>query len=129
MAKYVGKVFKVPDRHLGIRGKGAHMIKITWYNPFKRLFYGRVITSLEDRKVLNSEERKYLHLQNYHKESENVFLLMKRNKYEKLRNGKITPIPVTKAKGLDVWSGYSERKRIHISKLKNKRPEKVVISK
>ena len=129
MAKYVGKVFKISDKHLGIRGKGAHMVKITWYNPFKRLFHGRVITSLEERKTLQNEDKKYLHLQSYHKESEDVFLLMKRNKYEKLRNGSITPIPVTKTKGLSVWSGYSQSKTIHISKLRNKRPENVEIKK
>ena len=129
MAKYVGKVFKIPDRQLGIRGNGAHMVKITWFNPFKKLFHGRVITSLEERKFLKKEDKKYLHLQNYHKESEDVFLIMKRSKYEKLRNGNIVPIPVTKVNGLSVWSGYSENKKIHISKIKNRRPEKIQIKK
>ena len=129
MAKYVGKIFKIPDKHLRLRGNGAHMVKITWYNPLKRIFYGRVITSLEERKVLTKEDKKFLHLQTYHREQDDVFLLLKRNKYEKIRNGNITPIPVTKAKGLSVWSGFSERKKIHISKLKNLHPEKVVIEK
>ena len=69
MAKYVGKIFKISDNKLGIHGTGAHMVKITWYNPIKRIFYGRVITSLEERKVLKPEDRKFLHLQNYHRES------------------------------------------------------------
>ena len=129
MAKYVGKVFKIPDRNLGIRGKGVHLVKIVWYNPFKRLFNGKVVTSLEERKVLTKEDKKNLHLRTYYKENNDTYVFIKRNKYERLRNGSIEPIPIGKTKGLSVWSGYSGNKKIHISLIKGKKPENVTIKK
>ena len=129
MAKYVGKVFKLPDRKLGIKGNGAHMVKITWYNPFKRVFHGRVITSLENRETISESEKKNLHLRTFHKESDSTYLFMNRSKYEKLRNGQIIPIPVHKASGLSVWSGYSGNRKIHIKTLKGQKALNIKIKK
>ena len=47
MAKFVGKIFKVSNNKIGIRNDGAHNVHVVWYNPFKRKFRCKVITSLE----------------------------------------------------------------------------------
>ena len=49
MAKYVGKIFKLNNAALKVKGTGTHYVHVQWYNPFKRLFYCRIITALEHK--------------------------------------------------------------------------------
>lgn len=118
MAKYVGKIFKVNDKDLKIRGNGSHFIHVTWYNPFKRKFRCKVITSLEDKKVLEGKQIKSSRLTPHVKRG-NIFNLFKKKKYNKLRNGHIQPIPITKTEGFDVWSGYDETRDLDLNTLKS----------
>lgn len=34
MAKYVGKIFKVNNRDLNIKGNSSHFVEVKWFNPF-----------------------------------------------------------------------------------------------
>ena len=52
MAKYVGKVFRVDNKTLKLKGRSAHYVHVKWYNPFTRMFKCRVLTSLENRQLL-----------------------------------------------------------------------------
>ena len=70
MAKYVGKIFRVNNKTLRIKGSGSHFVHVKWYNPFTHKFRCYVITSLEEKKVLSPGERNNLHIMAYHKENE-----------------------------------------------------------
>ena len=130
MAKYVGKVFKVDDKKLKIRGNGAHYVYVKWYNPFTRKFRCRVITSLENRKVIPERERhSVLSSNSYYPVDNNTYNIFSRHKYIKLRSGIIEPIPVNKMKGFDLWSGYSGTRDVHITALKGNEQEKLSIRK
>lgn len=120
MAKYVGKVFKVPNSRLGIRNKGAHYVHVTWYNPFKRIFRCKTITSLEMEKTLEGKQYIELRRTPYIKKegSTNTFYLFKREKYTSIRNGKLVPIPILKTKGLPLWSAYSKTVELSLSDLR-----------
>jgi len=85
MAKYVGKIFRVSNKALKIKGKGTHYVHVKWYNPFTRKFRCKVITSLEEEKKLTNRNREILKTSPFHKKSEKVFTVFSRNKYEKLR--------------------------------------------
>ena len=105
MAKYVGKVFSVPNNKLGLRRSGTHYVHVKWYNPFKKLFFCRIMTSLEEKKKLgdltnDDKEKRIIRMRNGN------FHVFEEQKYDRLRNGDITPIPVGKVEGSDVWSGY-----------------------
>lgn len=131
MAKFVGKIFKVSNNKLGIRNDGAHFVHVTWYNPFKRKFRCKVITSLESEKELNGKDLKQLKTTPYVKKrgSKNVFRLFKRNKYGKVRKGEIIPIPENKLKGFNVWSGYQNTVELFVSELKQAKiqPDKKIL--
>ncbi len=118
MAKYVGKIFKVNDKDLKIRGNGSHFVHVTWYNPFKRRFRCKVITSLEDIKTLEGKQIKNSRLTPHVKRG-NIFNLFKKKKYNKLRSGVIQPIPIDKTIGFDVWSGYDETRDLELKVMKN----------
>ena len=118
MAKYVGKIFRVNNKILRIKGSGSHFVHVKWYNPFTHKFRCHIITSLEEKKVLTRDKRNNLHIMSYHKENENTYCIFNRKKYEDLRSGKITPIPVSCANGLTVWSGYQDRRNLHIATLR-----------
>ena len=60
MAKYVGKIFKVNNQKLNIRGKGYHFVHVKWFNPVTRKFRCRVITSLEDEHAKSNIEKDVL---------------------------------------------------------------------
>ena len=51
MARYVGKVLSVPNNGLGLRRSGTHYVHVRWYNPFKKSFWCRIMTSLEQKKT------------------------------------------------------------------------------
>ena len=125
MAKFVGKIFKVANNKLGIRTSGAHNVHVVWYNPFKRKFRCKVITSLETEKELKGKQYKELKRTPYIKKrgTKNTFYLFKLNKYAKVRNGALTPIPVTKTSGLPLWSAYSETVELNVNDLKKSRAQ------
>lgn len=131
MAKYVGKVFKVPNSRLGIRNNGAHYVHVTWYNPFKRKFRCKTITSLETEKTLEGKQykelRKTLHVKKVG--SRNTYYIFKNDKYKKVRNGYLQPIPVTKTNGLPLWSAYSSTVELNLSDLKKGKKTDIKISK
>lgn len=129
MAKYVGKIFRVNNTALNIKRRGTHYVHVTWYNPFTRKFRCKVITSLEEEKRLSNNERTVLQTTPFHKKEENVYALFSRKKYNKLRNGKITPIPIIKTEGFGVWSGYQETRDVHINALKGKEERGMKIKK
>ena len=118
MAKFVGKIFKVPNNKLGIHSSGAHYIQVAWYNPFKRKFRCKVLTSLEDKKELIGRQIKQTEKTAYAKGDDNTFYLFKKRKYRLLREGKIQPVPVQNLQGFEVWSGYMDSRDLHISVLK-----------
>lgn len=124
MAKYVGKIFKVPNNKLGIHSSGAHYVHVAWYNPFKRKFRCKVLTSLEEKKELIGKQIKQTGKTAYAKGSGNTFFLFKKRKYKLLREGKIQSIPVQNLQGFDVWSGYMDSRDLHISVLKNSKYQK-----
>lgn len=120
MAKFAGKIFKVSNNKIGIRNDGAHNVHVVWYNPFKRKFRCKVITSLESEKELNGKELKQLKTTPYVKKrgAKNTFRLFKRNKYAKVRKGEIVPIPESKLQGFAVWSGYQNTVELSLDDLK-----------
>lgn len=129
MAKYVGKIFRVSNKALKIKGKGTHYVHVKWYNPFTRKFRCNVITSLEDKRDLPKEKRHNLHVMTFHKEDERTYHLFSRDKYEDLRNGQIVPIPVHKSKGFKVWSGYKETRDLTAKALKGNEQKHLHIEK
>ena len=118
MAKFVGKIFKVSNKDLGLRNNGVHYVHIAWYNPFKRKFHCKVLTSLEEKKELVGREIKQAQKTAYAKGDGNTFYLFKKHKYKLLREGKIQPIPAQNLEGFSVWSGYMENRDLHINILK-----------
>ena len=129
MAKYVGKIFRVNNAILNIRRRGSHYVHVKWYNPITHKFRCKVITSLEDKKVLSDKEKRILSSTPYYKEKDNTYNLFSKRKYAKLRNGEIEPIPVKKTKGFDVWSGYSSVRDVHIRVLKGNEQKHLSIKK
>ena len=129
MAKYVGKIFRVNNAALNIKRRGTHYVHVKWYNPFTRKFRCKVITSLEDKKILSDEEKRILSSTPYHKERDNTYNLFSKRKYSKLRNGEIQSIPVQKTKGFNVWSGYSGSRDLFISALKGNEQKHLKIDK
>ena len=119
MAKYVGKIFKANNKDLGLRGLETHYIKVKWYNPKKKKFLCRVVTSLET-KYDNLESLRNSKLKNKTviKDAEKYYVL-DISKYKKIRKGIITPIPIKDTKGFNVWSGYYNSRYITLDELKN----------
>ncbi len=118
MAKFVGKIFRISDKNLRIHGSGSHYVHVTWYNPFKRMFRCKVLTSLEDKKELVGRDIKQAQKTAYVKGDGDTFYLFKKRKYKLLREGKIQPVPAQNLEGFEVWSGYMESRDLHISVLK-----------
>ena len=107
MAKYVGKIFEVPNVHLRIKGSKTHKVHVKWYNPFKRKFKCNVLTSLEEKIPLTSDNRKGMHRKvGYYDKTSDTFFQFDKGKYAKIRNGKIMLIPRDKLQGFELWSGY-----------------------
>ena len=125
MAKYVGKIFKVANNKLGIRNNGAHNVHVTWYNPLKRKFRCKVITSLESEETLIGKQRKKLDRTPYVRKvgTKDDFYLFKRSKYRSLRNGTLTPIPTTKVDGLSHWSAYGNTVDLTVNDLKKSKEQ------
>ena len=116
MAQYVGKVFKIKNSSLGIKGSGTHDVHVTWFNPKTKKFSCKILTSLErvEPKEKLSKRKNTI----VRKVEGDKFFVFERQKYVKLREGKIVPIPVGKVKGTTDWMGYEESKDLHISTLK-----------
>ena len=129
MAKYVGKIFKVNNAALKVKRNGSHYVHVKWYNPFTRRFRCKVITSLETRKTLLGKEKRVLGSSLFHRESDDEYSIFNKKKYERLRKGHITPIPISKTKGFGVWSGYEETRDLHISVLKGNEQKHLSIKK
>ena len=109
MAKYVGKIFRINNSKLKIRGNDVHYIHVKWFNPFSRKFKCRVITSLEDMKHKTTVNKSYLEkvYSSYNNERES-FCILNKKKYKKLRNGYIEPIPLDRCVNFDVWAGFTK---------------------
>ena len=105
MAKYVGKIFKVNNTHLNIKGGGTHLIHVKKYDPSKKLFYCKIITSLEKKRSSQESMGDLRKVPHYKSRSGDLFVFSK-SKYGRLRKGEITAIPVTQTKGFDYWHGY-----------------------
>lgn len=114
MAKYVGKIFQVTNRKLGIKRNGAHYVDIVWFDPKMKTFLGKVITSLEEKCVIPREERQKLKNNIFiqSKDNKDLFRIFEKNKYYKVRNGEIDPIPADDMHGFDVWGGYENNVRL-----------------
>lgn len=129
MAKYVGKIFKVDNAKLKIRGNEAHYVHVKWYNPLTKRFKCKVITSLENKHVIKDGNKRILGTTPYIQADNGVYNIFDKKKYKKLRNGDIVPIPVSKARGFDIWTGYEETRNLHISALKGKEQKHLGIKK
>lgn len=126
MAKFVGKIFKTSNNVLGVRGSGAHYFKVTWYNPFKRKFHCKVITSLEKTETVElKQKRQKLKNKAYVKKDgkDNEYCVFNRNKFEDLRKGEITPIPVSQTQGFPLWSGYMGTADLSLSEMRKAKPQ------
>lgn len=119
MAKYVGKIFKVNNKDLNIKGNGSHFVEVKWFNPFNKKFKCNVITSLEDeypKSNINKDVLRY-NCRYFNKETQKHCVL-NNDKYRKMRFGVIKPIPFNKTENFNVWSAYAESVTLHKSKLK-----------
>lgn len=125
MAKYVGKIFVLPNNALNIKRTGAHCIHVQWYNSRTHKFRCRTITSLEERKEIPATEREdFLKDNLYHKEDDGTFSIFKKHKYRKIRDGRIEPIPMQILEGFSAWSGYEGTQFLTKSQLKNAKEQK-----
>ena len=129
MAKYVGKIFRVNNTLLKIKRNGTHYVHVKWYNPFTRKFRCKIITSLEKQTKIDSNNKRLLGRTPFHKENDVVYSLFLKNKYSKVRNGEIEPIPVTKMEGFSVWSAYSGSRDLSVRALKGKEQSDMWIKK
>ena len=130
MAKYVGKIFKVNDKNLKIHGNSSHFVYVKWYNPFTRKFRCRVITSLEEQKFIPEQDRHgVLSSNSYYQVNKNTYNIFNRHKYRKLRSGDIEPIPMKKAKGFKVWSGFFYTRDVDVTALKGNEQKNLSIKK
>ena len=125
MAKYVGKIFKLSNAALKVRGTNEHYVHVRWYNPFKRMFYCQVITSLEHKR---QNKGKNLNNIPHRFERGNLYVFSKQ-KYKRLREGKIIPIPTTQTEGFELWSGYEDSRYVTASKLKGNEVKNMKIKK
>ncbi len=128
MAKYVGKIFKVDNKTLMLKGSAMHYVHVKWYNPFTRMFKCKIITSLEKRKFLR-ENKRVLGSTPYHKNEDESYSFFEKQKYSKLRSGKIEPISVLKTSGFDSWHGYEGTRYLHAKQLKGKEQKHLSIKK
>ena len=125
MAKYVGKIFNVKNSILGIRRRKTHNCLVEWFNPKTKKFRCRIITSLEDQVSLENEVKEsILSSTPYHKVDENVFNLFKLKKYNKLRDGKITPIPQSQLLGTTIFHGFEKTVDLSLSQLRKSKLNK-----
>lgn len=119
MAKYSGKIFRVANKFLKIKKSGTHYVSVGKYNPKTKSFTCNIITSLENTVQVPKKYRQaYLQNNAYHKEDEGTFLVFKKTKYNELRTGKLTPIPVDDFKGATVWSAFSETKEVKLEDMR-----------
>lgn len=119
MAKYVGKIFEVNNAALGLRGNKTHKVHVQWYNPFKRIFRCKVITTLEDKTKDLSSLRDSRRTNTYITKRGEEFYLFDKGKYERLRKGEIVPIPMSKTEGFVLWSGYEHTRNLRLKTLKD----------
>ena len=112
-----------------IKRNGAHYVHIQWFNPFTKRFRCKIITTLEDKVELKGDDKRILGKGPFHKEIGDIYSVFAKNKYERLRKGQITPIPVSKTEGFGVWIGYEESKDLHISVLKGREQKNLRIKK
>ena len=129
MAKYVRKIFKVNNAALKLKRDGAHYVHVKWFNPFTKRFRCRVITSLENKRELKGDDKRMLGSGPFHRVSGDIYNTFNKGKYERLREGHITPIPVSKSESFGLWIGYEEMKDVHISVLKGKEQKHLKIKK
>ena len=129
MAKYVGKIFRVNNTLLKIKRNGTHYVHVKWYNPITRKFRCKIITSLEKQTKIDFNNKHLLGSTPFHKENDDVYSLFLKNKYKKLRNGDVEPIPATKMKGFSVWSAYSGSRDLSVRALKGKEQSDMWIKK
>ena len=105
----------VNNAALKVKGTGTHYVHVKWYNPFKRMFYCRVITSLK-HKSNSLDEKKLKNVP--HRFTRGQCYVFSKQKYNKLRLGKITPIPTNETEGFDLWCGYEDERYLSSKCLK-----------
>lgn len=125
MAKYVGKIFRVSNTKLGLRGNSTHYVYVQWYDMKNKDFKCRVISSLEREKKFskNDPERAILGKSIFHRSSEDSFCIFKKQNYEMLRDGDIEPIPMRKLENATHWFGFTKSLRLNKEDLKYENKE------
>ena len=118
MAKYVGRIFEVSNRALNLRGNGTHKVHVQSYNPFSRKFRCKVITSLEDKTMDLSKIEKSRRNNTFITVRGNEYFLFDNKKYDRLRNGEIVPIPMSRTDGFELWSGYESAQDLSLQILR-----------
>lgn len=110
MAKYVGKIFKVDNKKLGLRESKTHFVYVQWYDQKKKNFRCRVISSFEREMTFekNDPKKKILSTTPFYKVSNNSFCIFKKQDYGKLRDGEIEPIPMKDLKNATHWYGFTK---------------------
>ena len=126
MPKYVGHIFKLNNAALRIKGTGTHYVHVKWYNPIKRNFYCKVITSLE-HKIEKHEDKGINKVP--HRFSRGQCYVFSKQKYKRLREGKITPIPMNQTNGFDLWCGYEDARYLTVRDLKGNKQKNMKIQK
>ena len=128
MAKYVGKIFKIDNKTLKLKGGRTHYVHVKWYNPFTRKFKCKIVTSLENRKFLG-DNKSVLGSTPYQRNEDGSYSLFEKQKYSKIRSGKIEPISVLKTKGFGFWHGYEGTRYLQARHLKGKEQKQLGIKK
>lgn len=110
MAKYVGKIFKVDNKKLGLRKSRTHFVYVQWFDPKNKNFKCRVISSLETERYFEKDDPHRFEINGslHHKNDENSFCFFKDDHYERLRNGDIEPIPMGDLENATHWYGFTK---------------------
>lgn len=110
MAKYVGKIFKVDNKKLGLRESRTHFVYVQWYDQKNKNFRCRVISSLEKERVFekNDPDRYLINKTPYHRNKDGSFCLFKKDHYNDLRKGNIEPIPMGDLENATHWYGFTK---------------------
>lgn len=110
MAKYVGKIFRSNNNLLGIHKAGSHFVHVKWYNPFKRHFYCKVLTSLSENVTANTdkEKRNLLKGKIVYKLADTKYQIIDRKNITLIKEGNVEPISQSRLINFKNWTGYSK---------------------
>lgn len=121
MAKYVGKIFRVSNTKLGLRGNSTHYVYVQWYDMKNKDFKCRVLTSLEkEKKFSKNDPGKFILWKSlFHRNTDDTFCIFKKQDYELIRNGEIEPIPMNKLENASHWHGFMKEVKLDKSDFKS----------